>query len=238
MYAKLFLLFSCIIMIACSKKETPVYVQCPPIMPSPYRIAEETEYRGPDTTFWYTKKFFYDESGRLVMELTTQDGFTDTTASYTYFTDRVKTPVSDILLNERGLAISAFSGVSYTWSYNAEDFMTTQFFAYAKGSATYSYSYNCSNQDRVITLYGATTGTHSDTTNFQFYTDKPNTIGNLNHGIAFYGKQNNTLIRSQARTGQQVIHYTYYFDDMNRVQWQVLTDTLGNIMYMKYTYQQ
>jgi hypothetical protein len=236
MYARLSLLFSCLVLIACSKQETPVYVQCTPVLPSPHRIAEETAYRGPDTTFWYLKKFFYDESGRQVMELTTQDGFTDTTASYTYFTDRVKTPVSDILLNDRGLAVSASSGVSYTWSYNAEGYMTAQSYVYAGGSATNSYFYNCFNQDRVITLYQSGAGPHSDTTNFQFYTDKPNTIGNLNHGIAFYGAQNNTLVRSQARTGQQVIYFSYYYDDMNRVQWQVLADTLGNTMYLKYTY--
>ncbi len=230
------LLFFLILAAACSKKETPVYVQCHPLMPSPHKITEETRYTGIDTVFAYRNQFFYDASGRLTLELTTQDGHTDTSAWYEYQSGKIKTRGADIILNDQGLAVSSNAGIIFTWTYSPEGYMTKQVYEYQGGTMTDTYTYVCYNQSRIVRLTQTSISSKYDTTGNIYYTDKANTIGNENHGIYFDGKQSNALIKTITRTNQPSLNLTYVFDGMNRVQWETTRDSLGHVSYRKFTY--
>ena len=79
-------------------------------------------------------------------------------------------------------------------------------------------------------------GSGTDTTLYTYYYDKVNTIGNENHGIFFYGRQNNTLLKSQVTNGKVISTFRYVFDALNRVRWLITTDAGGTLLYRKVTY--
>jgi len=235
MRSKTFTLLFLLLLTACSKKDSPVYVQCYPLMPSPHKIAEETGYTGLDTTFSYRKNYLYDDMGRLIREFTMSNGYTDT-SSYTYFSDKIKTSGADILLNEQGLAKSSNAGIIFTWTYNPEGYRTKQVYEYQGGTITDTYTYVCYNQSSIARLTQTSISSKYDTTGIIYYTDKANTIGNENHGIYFDGKQSNTLIKTIIRTNQPPLNLTYVFDGMNRVQWETKSDSIGHVTFRKFTY--
>ena len=229
------LVFLCwLFLLSCNKKETPEYVQCYPLMPSPHLIAEETFYHGPDTTFVKRLNYIYDETGRLLFKISTRDGITDTVEKYTYYSDKILVNSSTYLLNEQGLATSNNNLIN--WKYSAGGYLTEELVTYGGGTYTSFYYYTCYNAEQVVIKHQTSLGTYTDTTTYLHYTDKANTIGNENHGIHFLGRQDNTLPKTIITGGQTVNSYTYLFDSMNRVLWETQIDLPGNINYRKFTY--
>lgn len=227
-------LFTCLLLCACSNKDTPVYVQCYPLMPSPHRISEEILYAGPDTTYVKSTFFIYDGSGRLVFKLSSQGGIKDTIERYTYFSDKIIMNALDYTLNASGLAVSLSS--FKTWMYNAEGYLTEETETYGGGTYASQVYYTCYNAEQIITRHQTSLGTFIDTTFYHHYSDMVNTIGNENHGILFLGRQDNTLIKSQIQNGQTLYVCTYVLDSMNRVLWETNTDQNGNLTYRKFQY--
>jgi YD repeat-containing protein len=227
------LLLGCILLTSCKKKETPDYVTCFPNTPSFQRITEESFYQGPDTTFRQKWAYVYDASDRVIFELTTTGGKMDTVARYTYYNDKIVMNSEEYILNDRGLAISL--GNIKTWKYNADGYLTeeTSKIGYTITSLFY---YSCFNPEQIITLAEVGPAIRTDTTFYKYYYDKVNTIGNENHGISFLGRQNNTLLESKSKSGQVLESYTYVFDSMNRVLWEIITDQNGNLSYRKFSY--
>jgi hypothetical protein len=80
------------------------------------------------------------------------------------------------------------------------------------------------------------------TETISYYTDKQNTIGDENNGIAFLGKQNNNLYKTiiyneGSYYPPDSAHYWYKFDSRNRVIMRYLSSTLA--LYVdstRYTY--
>ena len=228
------MLLYCLFLLACNKKETPEYVQCYPLMPSPHLIAEENFYEGPDTTFTDRINYVYNETGHLIFKISTRGGITDTVEKYTYFNDKIIMNSSVYLLNEQGLATSLNNLI--TWKYNAGGYLTEETGTYGGDAYTYMYYYMCYNVEQVIMNQQTSFGTYSDTATYQHYSDKVNTIGNGNHGILFLGSQDNTLLKARITGGQTLNSYIYVFDSMNRVLWEIRTNHPGNIFYRKFTY--
>jgi hypothetical protein len=234
MRAQLLIVSCCLILAGCNKKNTPEYVQCYPLMPSPHLVAEERLYGGPDTTYLGSWFFIYDETGRLIFKLSSQGGTPDTVERYTYFSDKILMNASEYILNGQGLATSLNN--SKTWKYNVEGYLTEETGTYQKGIYSCMYNYTCYNAEQVITRKQTTPGVYTDTAYYQHYSDKANTIGNENHGIHFLGRQDNTLLKSRVDHGQTMDSYTYVFDSMNRVLWEVQTNNFGIVTYRKFLY--
>ncbi len=86
----------------------------------------------------------------------------------------------------------------------------------------------------------------SGISSFTYYTDKTNSIGNLNRGISFLGKQNNNLLLSisdqrwhSTDTVKSKTNYQYEFDSHNRVVKQYILPQTGenkDESYLIYTY--
>jgi hypothetical protein len=83
-------------------------------------------------------------------------------------------------------------------------------------------------------------------TTFKYFNDKSNTIGNLNMGIPFLGKQNSNLLLSiseqkwsSADTIRTSTSYRYEFDNKNRVSKQYISPQNGDsddVSYLSFTY--
>ena len=138
------------------------------------------------------------------------------------------------LLNEQGLASSLNNLI--TWKYSTGGYLTEESGSIGGGSYTYFFNYTCYNAELVFLKQQTSLGTITDTANYQHYYDKANTIGNENHGIHFLGRQDNTLLKAYITGGQTVDSYSYVFDSMNRVLWEIRTSHTGNIFYRKFTY--
>lgn len=231
---QLLTLFTFFLLIACSKKNTPVYVQCYPLMPSSHRIAEENYYEGLDTTFKQQTVFIYNPTGQMIFKLSSQGGPLDTTERYTYFPDKVVMNAIEYTLNGQGLAVSLYN--IKTWKYNVDGYLTEEAGTYSGCSYANLYNYSCYNVEQVITRQQTSLGPLTDTTYYQNYYDKANTIGNENHGILFLGRQNNTLLKSEINNGDTVFSNRYIFDSMNRVLWETHTNNEGSVTYRKFSY--
>jgi hypothetical protein len=205
-------------------------------MPSDHRIAAETFYVGKDTAFYQGYSFVYDGSRRLIYKLQLSGGVPDTIERYTYFSNKIVLNSVEIMLNDRGLAASSSAGgPSYAWEYNSEGYTSRETYTYAGGSYVHTYNYTCFNNDKILAVHQSSIGATNDTTFFTF-NDKSNTTGNLNHGISFYGRQSNTLVLTSRSTGETLVTYSYVYDSMNRVQWEIRTDNVGHKYFIKYTY--
>ena len=231
---QLLTLFTCFLLIGCSKKDTPVYVQCYPLMPSSHLITEETYYEGPDTTFKLRTVFIYNPVGQLIFKLSSQGGIPDTIEKYTYFPDKIVMNSVEYTLNAQGLAASIFT--FKTWKYNFDGYLTEETGTYSGVSYTNLYNYTCYNVEQVIARQQTSLGLLTDTTFYMHYYDKTNTIGNENHGIFFFGRQNNTLLKSEIIHGDTVFSNTYVFDSMNRVLWEIQKNNEGSVTYRKFSY--
>ena len=76
--------------------------------------------------------------------------------------------------------------------------------------------------------------TSSSTSNYQFFTDKVNTIGNENYGISFKGKQNiNPTKNITFSSGSTEENYSYEYDNKGRITKQIWDN---GACYCVYTY--
>lgn len=115
------------------------------------------------------------------------------------------------------------------------------------GTHRYDMAYSAGNLISSIYQYMANdTVIQNGITTFNYFTDKLNTIGNLNHGISFLGKQNSNLLLSisdlewsSADTVRTITNYRYEFDSKNRVSKQYITSQSGDsddVTYLLFTY--
>ena len=231
--------FICLCLASCKKTDSPDYVPCYPLTPSPERIAEESYFDGPDTTFSQKLIFIYDTAGRLKYKLSSTGSIPDTVETYRYFNDKVTVNLIEYQLNEQGLALTgSFPSYSpyFTWEYDAQGYKTRETIVYAGGSNSSAFFHVCYNTDRVIIRHQVHSSAYTDTTYYSYYSGKLNTTGNENHGIYFFGRQDNLLVRSVVTGGRTVYTNDYVFDSLGRVQWTITTYSPESVFYRKFTY--
>ena len=140
-------------------------------------------------------------------------------------------------LNGKGLAISSVwkngNGEIQNSSeaeYNDDGYLIHKKDVDKKGNYECSYSYTIENGNVVKKVRASNNG-YGETETYTYYTDKPNTIGNEDGGLFYYGKQSKNLLKSKTNGGHTDT-YTYEFDSKNRVTKQLCSD--GS--YTEYTY--
>ena len=106
---------------------------------------------------------------------------------------------------------------SNSYSYDDNGFIVEQNFAVTD----YNKSDELRNDKRNITRinsngFSYVGGDFMTTVNFEYYTDKTNTIGNKNFGKSFLGKSSENLVKTEAENNLST-NYTYTFDKQNRV---------------------
>jgi hypothetical protein len=115
------------------------------------------------------------------------------------------------------------------------------------GTHRYEKSYSAGNLITSTYQYMANdTVIQNGASTFKYYSDKSNTIGNENRGIAFLGKQNTNLLSNildqkwlTTDTLSLITDYRYEFDSKNRVIKQYITPRNGDnddVTYLTFTY--
>jgi|GEM_PF-1849308 len=225
-------LISTLIMNSCKKDETEPYIP---------KILGNTRYF--DGKFQYMGNYFYDSKGRLIKKMWS-DGeyciyeYLNSTVTYRYFDENSELLQTNYYtLNSKGLAINAIyefnskkkaksicrnidykqgETASATFEYNNEGYCIKEIFVNSDEIETYTYTISDGNVVTCTITSNATTKTITTS----FLKEKVNTIGNINEGRNYFGKQNRNLISSQTNSGGVYNYtdtYTYEYDSKNRV---------------------
>jgi hypothetical protein len=226
---------------ACSNENGGTGVKGTPL------IATEILYNG-DGRILRSTSLTYDSKGRLIRfnrNVVIQDNeaksviYTYSESSillkHTYATNSIIIGV--LSLNAKGLAVSNVykkeNGEIESSSdvdYDGNGFLIHKKDVEKKSNYECNYSYTIENGN-VVKMVSASNSGYSETETYTYYTDKPNTIGNENHGVFYCGKQSKNLLKSKTNRGHTDT-YTYEFDSKNRVTKQLCSD--GS--YTEYTY--
>lgn len=196
------------------------------VVPSIPKISTVTYKSGTTSS---TNIFSYNSNGTLNI-LTESDG------SYTkyeyagtkiavksYNNSGILTKTDTLTLNSSGLAVNYSSSNSYTtYEYDVNGYLKKEL----------KYNYNVLTDSTLYKILDGNTTTislngiqqpYNYLVEYQFLTDKVNTIGNENGGITFLGKQNFNLPQSYTVSGsmQYSMVYTYEYDSKGRVYKQI-----------------
>jgi len=167
-----------------------------------------------------TETYAYDNKGRV--STITYTGFFTGVSTYTYGNGNVTLVDRDnftsvYTLNSLGYATSVtwVGGPTYNFLYDSEWQLLDD------GTGIYSWTAN------NITFV------RPELSGFTFLTDKVNTVGNVNKGISFLGKDSKNLPESkQYGTGGKYF-YTYEYDSQNRVTKAI---EVGNTVWEPFVY--
>jgi len=199
-----------------------------------------------------TSLFNYDNQGRNT-DITTNTQHTvmeyngSTVTSKTYYVDNVLEYVETYTLNVQNLAVSYActdaSGSNYSLAGMGDH---EKYFYNDQGQRTKTISYNGlqvdttldfyeNNNLTMVVLHVHNPGTPQDTSNYEYYTDQLNTIGQQNYGITFLGSSSKNLMKIM--TDQMGTYkMAYEFDSQNRVTKQTISENGVNTAYIEYQY--
>ena len=210
-------LFSC-------KGGQEIVTPCMPYSKPDYRIKEIITLQNGETS---KSEYFYDTLNRIQRRNDSGEYYFSVIWKYTNemicLLRQDSSVQSYFNIDSNGYAITPSIG-HYIWEYDSEGYLLSQSESWPSlGTQHDIYSYTCWNNDKIasdeVDVYGNKTG-GGITTN-EFYVEKLNTVGNENIGIAYFGKQNNCLIKTSYVTFQGNIdtlaYYTYEFDSIGRV---------------------
>ena len=145
-------------------------------------------------------------------------------------------------LDSKGYAVRTFTHyilVNKIREYDPSGYLLKETSSYPQtGTIVNDYFYDCRNNVSISeshAIYGDPTPTGVIKT-YEYYTGQVNTIGNENEGIAYYGKQNNCLLKTAIIHNQTAIDttgvYSYEFDSLKRVTKEI-TKKSGNIIRIR-----
>lgn len=239
------LFIACLLTFTYSCKKTNNNAQAGPYVPniSYPKIDYEIDSVNGDTIY-----FFYNSQGNLIKEK-----YTNIYVDLVYTTNKVNVNVYEnysltytyeYFLNSSGLATTAIEtslNKSETNNNNLhfinnnvlKNTTDTTYYYYnsygylisAKyGTELYNYTYLNGNLTTEISPY--------DTTTYQYFDGKLNTVGNNNIGVNFLGKQNKNLLKTTIyyNSGQpyQTVNYNYEYDINGRVKTEIINSNYSN----------
>jgi hypothetical protein len=242
---------------SCEEEEVEKYL--PKIHTTSYYYNNEFQYSG---------THYYDNNGRLI-KIQWSDGEYDTyeysnssaihkyfdennellnTKSYTLNSDGLAIFVSNVSSSKGTLKSSQFtdnfdysnSSSTGTYEYNDDGYLIQSTYIDDLGTRTYTYTISEGNCVGYILEWSNTSTPYM--VNRIFLEDEINTIGNINAGVNYFGKQSKNLISSELTTSGSYYNnetYTYEYDSKKRVVTESLnvTSSYGNDLYsFTYTY--
>lgn len=220
---------------ACDKSKDELPGTQPELIP---KLSKITYYEGASLIRITTIQ--YDAQGRLIkMDLTNwrdetyQYGQSSIIRQVSFLNSDAPEYIDTLQLNTDGLVIFDPHDES-NYEYTPEGYRLRQYASYG------DYSSIVSNGNTTITTQRDWESQHIISTNeYTFLPDKLNTVGSENVGIAFYGKQDKNLLSEDmftylygGRHDQTIHHYSYEFDNKNRVKKKMRSDGI----YWLYTY--
>ncbi len=187
-----------------------------------------------------TTEYFYDASGHIIKTTTSQGETRTFEWNGTTIIERYSSGLSTNFtltysLNNLGLA-TGLSGnivgtpVSATFEYDANAYMVKQTTSINNVTSVFTSTI----KDGNVSATNNNSGSGNELTNFEYFSDQRNTIGNLNMGYTFAGKQNVNLEKSSTNNGV-VTNFAYEFDAKNRVSKKKAT-TNNVTTFTSYTY--
>lgn len=116
--------------------------------------------------------------------------------------------LNDAGLVERAVYTDSIGNIGYViyCYYNSNGYMTQEF---SDSSDIHSLKYE--NENVIEEKWGDYTCT------YEYYTDKYNTLGNINRGEEYYGKSSKNLLKREIDGDGIIIDFSYTFDSKNRV---------------------
>jgi len=193
-----------------------------------YRIKMAVHY--PNVETW---KYFYNPDGRAAR---VEDSKGNNT-TYEYYPDLVLRKYNDVIkersfvdtmrLNRQGLVSSITSNnvasIMEKRDFDADKDMSTTTLYNKKGSMTGTIIYTYQNGNLVSSSATATdtSAGNTESNTYQYYTDRPNTIGDDNIGEGFVGRSSKNPVKSSS---SQLLHlapvyynYNYQYDPQGRI---------------------
>jgi hypothetical protein len=181
---------------------------------------------------------FFDKNNVL----TTQEIFnlnSSGLATTAVVTDFTKSSKSNILLRNRIFSKGNNStSYNFSYTYDSNGYLTHEIKSFPGATITDNYTISNGNTISYTEVQVAGSTTNNSSGNYTFLTDKTNTIGMQNCGIAFLGKDNKNLESVLVRTyssGSNTTNYNYEYDSKNRVTKMTETPSV-NSTYTEYFY--
>lgn len=220
---------------SCRKESGDTTGDCSPAAISSLRIREIIHYEGTDTLFAFSEKFTYNTQGRRITKVMVFTGYTDTTEVLSYEPGKVILNGDDYTMNDRGLVVN--KGNSIFWTYDENGYLQKRISQSGGARDTIRKEYRC--YDPVLTR-----GSGVDPDGFYHYevtceyiSGSLNTIGDNNMGVAFFGRQSNSLLKKFVEPDLYSQEFTYYLDNHGRVSWMRINTSYGTIMFQEFLYQ-
>ncbi|MES2679821.1 MAG: hypothetical protein V4635_08055 [Bacteroidota bacterium] len=168
-----------------------------------YRYYYDANGRSTETTCNGTEVLNIERSGDQLIYKTNPGLSTEQTYTYN--------------LNNAGLLVSGTGKVygrdqHLTFEYDENGYLVKQTTIFDSKVTVSTITIKSGNVSSINTSWGSS----SDVTTFEYYPYTTNTIGNLNMGYNFRGKQSVNLLKSETK-GSVVTNYTYVLDAKNRV---------------------
>lgn len=173
--------------------------------------------------------FKYDNKGRIKyhsskMTYNTQSVFYQTYYTYSsssvideVYVNGVKNPGTVYNLNGQGLCSHFKRGdETDTFKYNQDRYLTSKIVNLPTFQINCTYTINNGNTVQSNAKNNENGISHSQITDYEFYNDTINTIGDANKGLKIFGQQNKNLIKTYSY-GNNKFHYTYTLDEKKRV---------------------
>ncbi|MBL7933437.1 MAG: hypothetical protein JNL60_16140 [Bacteroidia bacterium] len=237
-------LLSAGVLFSCKKKDDKPEEETPVVTPTPAptiaKIKSETMTTNSNGTTVSSKTDYeYDSNGRVI-KMTRDDGsystltWGSTQVIQKDFDDNtVTTPasISTYDLNASGLCISQSQGTlgtTATYEYNADGYQTKMTTTNSGQTTVLNFVITNGNQTSMSTTFSG----FPMTMTIEYFTDKTNTIGNVNHGMTIFGKDSKNLAKKMSTNvlGQTTASdITYQFDSKNRVSKMSQTQTVSGI---------
>lgn len=189
--------------------------------------------------------FIYDDEGRCT-RFGDRNEHTDVTYSgsnvvFTSYDGNVLDYTDTYTLNDQGLALTQIrtkpgsSNSSEKYIYNTKNQLTKTVVIENGIQDTTFYFYDGDNVATMVTRYEENSIVTSDTTRFEYYTDKISTVEMTNLGFPFIGPRNKNLIKKTMRR-YGTTEFTYEFDSKDRVIKETATSNGSVDHYVHYTY--
>jgi hypothetical protein len=228
------------ILIAMSCKKENEYETINPCLPynSPtIRIKEIVTIRNGQT---WKSIYKYDSLDRIKKRI--DSGEYANVVNWKYEKDRVLLNSNVIIFNLNSKGLAANSSI-YSWEYDSLGYLIKEIIKPPDlGIEIHEYTYECWNRNIEIGSYQQIGGelVIGKPAKYEYYYDKINTIGLENEGIAYFGKQDNCLIKYVLTSPRPQIDtlfaYSYEFDSLNRVSSETMKNPTGVIQIRKFKY--
>lgn len=136
-----------------------------------------------------------------------------------------KSVFSKILVNPS--SVKTNDTMYYTFQYNSNGYLTQQTITYNNINNTYTFNYDSNGNLSSIS-------SNSNTTTYEYFTDKINTIGDHNKGVTYFGKQSKNLIKSSTTNNTYTVYYSYEISNNKVVKERQFNNYFNNTLL--YTY--